>query len=294
MRIRLSWFSCILLAGMVLVVDPATAQSPASLRVMSFNIRYNNPGDSLDAWPHRKEGVAALIRFHDPDLVGLQEAQQGQLEDLQRALPEYAWFGVPRADGGPRDEHTAILYRRDRLELLEQSTFWLSPTPEVRASRGWDANLPRIATWGRFRDRTTGRTLVHLNTHFDHMGVQARVESARLLKQRLAGIARGAPIVITGDFNAPPDSEPIRLLADTAGTPRLRDAFAAAQEPAYGPNSTWNAFRQIEPGRRIDFVFVGDGVRVLEHAILSETLPNGRFPSDHLPVLAELTIPPER
>lgn len=283
------------LLGLLLAVSsPIAAQTPAPLRVMSFNIRLNTAGDSADAWPHRREGVAALIRFHDPDLVGLQEAQQGQLEDLQRALPEYGWFGRPRADGGPTDEHSAILYRRDRLELLEHATFWLSETPEVAGSRGWDASFPRVVTWGRFRDRTTGDTLVHLNTHFDHRGERARAESARLLKRRLAGIARGAPVVVTGDFNALPDSEPIRILADTAGTPRLRDALAVSAEPPYGPNSTWTGFREIEPGRRIDFVFVGDGVRVLEHAILAETLPSGRFPSDHLPVLAEVVLPPRR
>ena len=290
MRRRLLALFCALAGVAVLVPGPAAAHPERPLRVMTFNIRFNNPADSLDAWPHRREGVAALIRFHDPDLVGLQEAQRNQLDDFERLLPGYAWFGLPRADGGPTDEYSAILYRPDRLELLGHGTFWLSETPDVAGSRGWDADLPRIATWGRFHDRSTGDTLIHLNTHFDHLGERARAESARLLKRRLAEIAGDLPVVVTGDFNAPPDSEPIRILTESSAPLRLVDARELSSEPPYGPNSTWNAFREVEPGRRIDFVFVGNGVRVLEHAVLSETLPSGRFPSDHLPVLAEVVV----
>lgn len=297
-RLTLSLFAAV--AALVLApADHALAQpggqdrsgpTAAPFRVMTFNIRYNNPGDSLDAWPHRRQGVVALIRFHDPDLVGLQEAQQNQLADFDRLLPGYAGFGAARNDGGPRDEYSSILYRTERFELLAQGTFWLSETPNVPASRGWDANLPRIATWGRFRDRTTGDTILHLNTHFDHMGVRARAESARLLKRWLAASSGGLPVVVTGDLNAPPSSEPISILADHSTAPRLHDAFTVSEEAPYGPTSTWNGFKTIEPGRRIDFIFVGDGIRVLEHAILSETLENGRFPSDHLPVVAELVV----
>lgn len=268
--------------------SPDGASDP--FQVMTFNIRYNNAADSLDAWPHRRDGVSALIRFHDPDLVGLQEAQRDQLADLERLLPGYAWFGAPRNDGGPRDEYSAILYRTERFEPLSSGTFWLSDTPEVRASRGWDANLPRIATWGRFRDRSTGDTILHLNTHFDHIGVRARAESARLLKRWLDTSSGGLPVVVTGDLNTQPGSEPISILADRSTAPLLADALAVSAEPPYGPDSTWNGFRAIVPERRIDFIFVGGGVRVLEHAILSDRLPNGRFPSDHLPVLAEVAV----
>jgi endonuclease/exonuclease/phosphatase family metal-dependent hydrolase len=288
-----------LVAALLGSVEPAGAQvggrppaiaAPAPFRVMTFNIRYNNPGDSLNSWPHRAEGVAGLVRFHDPDLLGVQEAQRNQLDDLQRLLPDYAWFGLPRADGARNDEYSAILYRTDRFDLLEQGTFWLSATPDVPRSRGWDAQLPRIATWGRFRDRATGDTVLHVNTHFDHVGVQAREESARLLKRWLAGAAREIPFLVTGDFNAAPDTPPIRILLDSAAAPRLRDAIAISAEPPYGPGSTWNGFRAIEPNRRIDFVFVGDGVRVLEHGILAETLEGSRFPSDHLPVITEVVV----
>lgn len=286
----------LLAAALIVLAGQAAGQGTASrpagepFRVMTFNIRFNTPADSLDAWPLRREGVAGLIRFHDPELLGLQEAQRNQLDDLSRLLPAYAWFGQPRADGGPSDEFSAILYRADRFEPLAQGTFWLSPTPDVRGSQGWDARLPRIATWGRFRDRSTGDTLLYLNTHFDHIGVEARAESAQLLARWLAANAAGAPVIATGDFNAEPGSVPVQRLLDPASPYRLHDAAARSAEPAYGPVSTWNGFREIVPGRRIDFIFVGDGVRVLEHATLSETLATGRFPSDHLPVLAEVSL----
>lgn len=280
-------------AGSARAQQPASSAAPAtpaSFRVMTFNIRYNNPGDSANAWPHRAEGVGGLIRFHDPDLIGLQEAQRGQLEDLQRLLPGYAWFGQPRSDGGPSDEHSAILYRTDRFELLAQGTFWLSETPEVPRSKGWDAALPRIATWGRFRDRASGDTILYLNTHFDHRGPRARAESARLLKRWLAENAGTLPVIMTGDLNTTPDTEPVAALLDPARPLRLRDAIGISAEPPYGPHSTWNGFRAVVPGQRIDYVLVGDRLRVLEHGTLAETLDGVHYPSDHLPVLAEMVV----
>jgi len=261
------------------------------LRVMSFNIRFDNPADGDDAWPKRREKAASMIRFHGADLVGLQEALPGQIEDLAEALPQLGWFGVGRS-AERNGEHCAVLYRRERVELVEQGTFWLSETPEVAGSRSWDAALPRIVTWGRLRDRSSGRTLHLFNTHFDHVGVQARRESARLLRRRVAAIAGAeGPVVVTGDLNAAPDSEPYRVLTSPGpdGDPGLVDALTASACPHHGPTSSWNGFQAIVPGRRIDFVLVRGGVGVRQHGILSDTF-DGRFPSDHLPVLAEITV----
>ncbi len=248
---------------------------------MTFNIRVNLASDGPNAWPERKGIAASMIRFHGADLVGLQEALPGQLADLESLLPEFARIGVGRG-ADLADEASAILYRKARFEVLTNDTFWLSETPEVRGSLGWDARYPRIVTWAKLRDRESGRLLVHFNTHFDHAGVVARRESARLLRSRIETIAGDAPFVITGDFNATPDSEPYRIIT---ADPRLRDAYAISRCPHHGPTGTWNAFKAIEAGHRIDFVFVSPGLEVLQHAALSDTF-DGRFPSDHLPVIA--------
>jgi endonuclease/exonuclease/phosphatase family metal-dependent hydrolase len=270
-------------------VAQAGSDAP-SLRVMSFNLRYNNAGDGPNAWPLRKVWVAKLIRFHAPDVIGVQEALPGMLADLDTLLGEYARIGVGRADGRERGEFSAILYRRDRLELLDGRTFWLSTAPEVPGSKGWDTAIERIATWGRFRDHATGCTYVHLNTHFDHVGEQARQESARLIRQRLRTIAKGEPVIVTGDLNTDPQSVAYRILTrDTLveALPPLRDAMLVSRAGHYGPTATWNAFKAIEPGRRIDFVLVSPQVEVRQHGILPDSW-DGRFPSDHLPVLAAL------
>ncbi len=287
-----------LLLGLAALAPLAFAQAPAeatdsTLRVLSFNLRLNTPSDGPDAWPYRRDTVAAIIRDR-ADLVGVQEAQRSMLDDLEARLPGFAWFGEPRSDGGPADEYSAIGYRTDRFELLERGTFWLSETPEERASVGWDAALPRIATWGRLRDRRTGHVLYHFNTHFDHRGERARAESARLLRRRIERLAGGAPVVLTGDFNAVPASAPYRHLTtgcDLPGAP-LRDGFVVAARGHDGPASTWSGFERVEPGRRIDYVFVGGPLRVVEHRILDETFDGGRFPSDHLPVQAVLRFTP--
>jgi endonuclease/exonuclease/phosphatase family metal-dependent hydrolase len=267
----------------------APVAAPASpLRVMSFNIRYDNPGDGVNAWPNRRDRVAGLVRFHGADVVGVQEAEAHMLRELDARLPGFSRVGVGREDGREGGEFSAILYRADRLEMLASGTFWLSPTPEVPGSKGWDAAIERIATWARFRDRATGCTFVHLNTHFDHIGERAREESARLVRRRLSSLAAGLPVVLTGDLNVPPTSAAYRAFTrDTiAGAiAPLADAFETTRTPHYGPTATWTEFKAIEPGQRIDYVLVSPGVAVQAHGILSDRWDD-RFPSDHLPVLA--------
>jgi endonuclease/exonuclease/phosphatase family metal-dependent hydrolase len=274
------------------VAAPAPGKTDGgALRVMTFNIRYDNPADGEDGWANRRAKVASMVCFHGADVVGLQEALRSQIADLEAALPTFGWFGTGRS--AERDgEHCAVLFRRDRLEVLAESTFWLSETPEVAGSRGWDAALPRIVTWGKLRDRRSGVVFHLFNTHLDHLGEAARRESARLLLRKVAEIAGpDGPVVVTGDFNATPDSEPYRILTTGEGARgALVDALHASSSPHHGPTSSWNGFKAIEPGRRIDFVLVRPPVEVLQHGILSDTF-DGRFPSDHLPVLAEVSVP---
>jgi endonuclease/exonuclease/phosphatase family metal-dependent hydrolase len=247
---------------------------------MTWNIRLNLASDGPNAWPHRRDAVASLVRFHEADVFAVQEALPEQLNDLDARLPQFARFGEGR-DADRSGEHTAIFYRQSRFALLGQETFWLSERPDIAGSKGWDAAYPRIVTRGRLRDRITGRTFHLFNTHFDHAGAAARRESARLLSSRIAALRE--PIVVTGDLNDVPSSEPLAIL-QAAG---LRDALTPSH---HGPHSTWNGFKGIDPGRRIDFILLRGPIEVLRHGILAEILEDGRFPSDHLPVFAEVRI----
>ncbi len=275
---------------------------------MTFNIRYDNPGDGENRWVFRKDKVASVIRLHQADIAGLQEALKHQITELAERLPDYGWFGVGRQDGRDGGEFTPIFYRRDRFEVVEHGDFWLSETPEKIGSKSWDAALPRIATWGKFKDKTTEREFYLLNTHFDHLGVLARLESAKQLRSWTEGRVKELPVIVIGDFNCLPASPPMQWLtcareatSATTGDPPaepatilcsdclLCDAIHRTKKPHHGPTSTWNGFGPLVPLRKIDHIFVTERVDVLQHAILADHW-DGRWPSDHLPVMAEVEL----
>lgn len=282
----------ILAAGAVLGSETPGRRRDA-LAVMTFNIRFHNPDDGENAWPHRRDRVAEVIRMNRADLFGLQEALQDQVADLEQRLPEYTWYGLGREDGKERGEFVPIFYRKDRFDVLDNAVFWLSETPARPGSRGWDATIPRATTWVKLRDKQTGGVLFAFNTHLDHWGAKARDESARLLLAKIEKIAGPEPAVLTGDFNCTPSSRPYRILTtgtddpDERGEFSLTDARGVSESEPAGPDSTWNGFREITPGLRIDFIFLSGPWRVRSYQILDER-NDGRFASDHLPVIAEL------
>ena len=275
-----------------------TLEEEASMdfNLMTFNIRYPNPADGINFWPNRKDLVASMIRYHDADILGIQEAFRSQLDELMEMLPGYSWLGLCRTSGDqspePDNEFSAILFKKDRFEVLEENTFWLSDSPESVGVAGWDAALPRIVTWAKFRDKYSGKSFFHFNTHFDHRGKQARQNSAKLLLERVNKVAGVNPVLVTGDFNAVPESLPYQVLTSFESPQKLSDALMLTESPHHGPLSTLtNGFKVAGvPGRRIDYIFIKNGVRVLRHAILSDSW-GGRLPSDHLPVIATCRIP---
>lgn len=261
------------------------------IRVMTFNIRFDNPDDGENAWPERKESVAGVIRLHMADVVGVQEALEHQIEEMKEMIPGLSSIGTGRnADGG--GEYSAILYNTARVEVLQSDTFWLSETPDVPGSQSWDAMLPRIATWAKFCDVETNKEFLVLNTHFDHRGPKARVESARQIMDTVSDIADGLPIVVMGDLNTTENDEPYSILSENSlpDGRKLLDGFYHSLYPHHGPLSTWTGFTAIIPDRRIDYIFVSEDVTVRQHAALADQR-EGRFPSDHLPVLAEIELP---
>jgi endonuclease/exonuclease/phosphatase family metal-dependent hydrolase len=255
------------------------------LRVMSFNIRYGTAPDGENAWPHRKGLVVKVLQEEKPDLVGLQEALRDQIEVLVEALPELTLVGVGRdANGG--GEYSAILYRRSRFDLSDAGTFWLSETPEVPGSRTWGNNLPRICTWARLLDRSNKRRFVFFNTHWDHESQSARVHSGELMGKRIAELTSAdEPAVVTGDFNAAPENPAFMALLEVG---QLQETFSAVH-PEEKDLATFNGFGQKTHTAKIDAVLATGDWKV-EDAEIVRTREGDRYPSDHFPVTATLTL----
>ena len=282
-----------LLIAFTLFSMVASAQNDGEdLTVMTFNIRYNNPDDGINIWQNRKEWLTKSIRFFEADLLGAQEVTYPQLQDMESLLPQYQYVGVGR-EGGNKGEFTPIFYKKDRFELLEHNTFWLSETPEKVGSKGWDAALPRIVTWAKFKDKKEDGTFYFFNTHFDHRGPTARKKSAALILEKIKSIAGENPVILTGDFNTPPGSVPYEVLIDHA----LKDtASMLDDEKKYGTEYTTNGW-DIEAGderKRIDYVFYqGNQITPLKYHVL-DGQRGKRFISDHFPILVDFSLHAEQ
>jgi endonuclease/exonuclease/phosphatase family metal-dependent hydrolase len=262
----------------------------ASLRVVTYNIRYDNPGDGPNVWANRKGAMVEYLKSTKADLVGLQEVLPQQRDYLAGELTDYTAYSVGR-DDGEKGEATPILFRKDRFELLDKGSFWLSTTPDKPGSKGWDAGLPRVVSWVKLQDKASGRPLLFVNTHFDNRGVEARLESAKLLVAKIAELDGAGketlPVVLTGDFNCTAKQPPYAAIAgDEAGEAKLLDAQFISQKPHAGGDSTSNSFQELRPGAKIDFIFVR-GLSVASHQI-DDPRVEGRFVSDHQPVTAEV------
>lgn len=267
-----------------------SAEINKPMRVMTFNIRFDNPDDGPDAWPHRKDFVASMFRFHKNDIVGIQEGLVNQVRELDELLPEFDWVGVGRDDGIESGEFCSIYYRRGRLDLIEDGTFWLSENPVEPGSMSWDTAITRIATWTRLYDKTNDRQFIVFNTHFDHRGQEARRMSSELILQKIDELAEGDPVILMGDMNAVESQNPYKILADPELGPvrvELFDGFYHSRYGHHGPSSTSNGFREIRPNRRIDYIFVNPKFSVIQHGILAD-IRDGHFPSDHLPMVADI------
>lgn len=258
----------------------------ATLRVMTFNIRYANPDDGPDYWDNRREAVVRMVRDCRPDILGIQEGLAPQVDFLDSALTDYTYVGVGRDDGARAGEYAAIFYRDSLFTPLEQGHFWLSETPDT-PSMGWDAVCIRIATWVRLLDKASGHELLVFNTHFDHVGVEARRESARLLLERVHAFGDSIPTLIMGDFNYPV-TDP--SLAPLMTAPTFCEARATAQTKPQGdslPSVTYRGFGHGEQGDLIDHIFCQQFTPLTYEVITSGY--GVSYLSDHLPVLITVT-----
>jgi endonuclease/exonuclease/phosphatase family metal-dependent hydrolase len=266
----------------IIFITAAGSASAQLIHVMTYNIRYDNPGDSINQWGNRKQKVFQLLKKYNPDILGVQEALYHQLIDIQGGLNGYSWVGVGRDDGKQKGEYSAIFYKKDKFEVVQQNTFWLSETPDVPGSKNWDAAITRVATWAILRDLSTRTEFLVINTHFDHIGAEARAKSAALIKAKMGDMLE-KPVILTGDLNC---------LRDEAAYPTLIDpATIELMDPApQDPPGTFCSFKVNSiPCRAIDYIlhtnqWLADSYRVIQDN------DGSYYPSDHLPVMVTLTL----
>ena len=254
--------------------------------VATYNIRLYNKGDVGNLWEDRAPYVANLIRYHDFDIFGTQEGFANQLQDLLAALPGYTYSGKGRDDGNDKGEHSAIFFKKDKFLLLKAGDFWLSETPD-KPGLGWDAKCcNRICSWVFLQDKKTKKKFYFFNVHYDHEGKTARLESSKLILQKIKNFAQGFPTVLTGDFNAGRDTEPYKILAQSG---IVHDSYNEVKHP-YENNTSFNGFKPDFKGTTvIDHIFVTKQWKITKWGILTDTY-FGKFPSDHFPVEAVIAL----
>lgn len=252
------------------------------ISIMTYNIKLDYPKDGVDSWTNRKPFFIDQLKFYEPDVLGVQEALPNQMQDMVKLLPQYSYVGVGRDDGKNEGEYSAIFYRHDLLKVIESSTFWLSETPN-EVGMGWDAVCNRVCTYALFEDQDNSQRFWVFNTHFDHVGEEARKNSAKLIIQKIRELnMENLPVMLTGDFNMEPNNENIKFIQEN-----LNDSKSIANL-AFGPVGTFNGFNFNEPvTRRIDYIFVSNNLQVEKYAVLSDN-KDCHYPSDHLPVLVNV------
>jgi len=250
-------------------------------KLMTYNLRYDNPNDGINKWELRKENIINLINGYSPDVFGTQEGLCRQLAFLDENLPDYSYLGVGRDDGKKKGEYCAIFYKHSTYKIIKESTFWLSTSPK-KISVGWDAVLERICTYVLFENKKSGKQFWVFNAHFDHIGKKAQYESAKLILKHIQKLNQNnLPVVLMGDLNLKPESEAIKYLAEN-----MIDSHLTAEKKSN--IGTFNAFKHNEAVTdRIDYIFVDKSTKILNYKIIDLKV-EGRYPSDHLPVMIEI------
>jgi endonuclease/exonuclease/phosphatase family metal-dependent hydrolase len=278
-----------ILVSLMMINSCVWEDEKGSVKVMSFNVRYDNPADGENSWSNRKDLVISTLIDRSPDIIGMQEVLKSQLDDLDKLLPWYDYIGVGRIDGKEAGEYCPVFYKMNRFDVLDQGTLWLSDKPDSIGSTGWDAALPRIMTWVLFNDRFVNKKFYFLNTHFDHQGETARIESARLIKT-FANTLNDAPIILSGDFNCIDSSEPYAEIVSENGI-KLYDACKKSVLAPKGDQGTFNGFGKKFPPMRIDFIFGNSSWRIYEFRTLQIT-EGDVYISDHYPIESIMKIIP--
>lgn len=274
-------FNSLFVLFILLAFSQAHAQT---LRLVSYNIKNDYDKTGPNNWTDRKSSLIELLQHYHPDVFGVQEALYNQCQDIKNGLKNYAYIGVGRDDGASAGEFAAIFFDSTRFKVVYHSDFWLSETPG-RPSIGWDASYTRICTYGALADRQSGKTILVMNTHFDHLGETARLESAKLMIDRLKEINQDQfPVILMGDFNAKPNEAPIMTLKTF-----LIDASTQCSAGIYGPQGTFNGFNQDPPVDRIDYFFVDNKAQIHDYVHIDDRADDHSLISDHLPVMIDMS-----
>jgi len=261
-----------------------------AIEVMTLNVRYDNPEDSINAWPNRASQVCNFIQKEKPDILGMQEVLWQQYVVLDSVLTEYTSTGVGRDDGARAGEMNPVFFRKERFDMVRTITFWLSDTPEIPGSIGWGASLPRIVTWMELVDKNSHEHFFYFNTHFAHDSDSARIMSSKILLREVNKITDGFPFIITGDFNMLPTSKGYAILTGPdESVPLLKDSYVISEKKPYGPAYTFNGFSDKRGTGRIDYIFVRSGMKVLDHSTIIKK-ERGIFISDHWPVKSTILL----
>lgn len=267
----------------LLIIFGANIPSYGQLnKVITYNIRNDNPKDSLNNWHNRKKEIINLFKYYEPDIFGIQEGLENQLNYIDQNLVHYSRIGVGRDDGKQKGEFSPIYYDRNKFSLINESTFWLSDQDDI-VSVGWDASMERICTYGVFENKTTQKRIFVLNTHFDHKGKIARESSSKLILSKIKDINKNNyPVILLGDFNAEPETKPIRILKK-----ELIDGAELSKNGIYGPYGTYTGFtKNVLAKKRIDYIFIKN-LKVKGYRHIDDKMKNNNYLSDHLPVLIE-------
>ena len=268
---------------LLMTMLPFLDVSGQSFTIVTYNIRLETSDDGINSWPFRKTWLCDQIKLCGADIFCIQEGLPQQIDFIDSAFAGFRHLGVGRDDGIRQGEFSAIFYNTHKFNVLEQSTFWLSATPG-KPSLGWDAACKRICTYGLFQEISTGRKFWVFNTHFDHIGVEARKNSATLILEHIKTLNKnGYPVILTGDFNSGPESEPVKII-----TRQFQDSKSSDKSMTMEPDGTFNGFDATKPAtERIDFIFTGYGAIAGKYYVIRESR-DGRYASDHFPVVAEI------
>lgn len=272
-----------IIIGILLLSSAIKAQN---MSLITYNIRLDVSSDGENAWDNRKDYLCSQLAFYNPDIFGIQEALPNQVIDMSKHLPQYNYIGIGR-DGKDKGESSNIFYKKELFTIIEESTFWLSETPDI-LSKGWDAKLNRICTYGLFKNLHTNQLFWVFNTHLDHIGELAKTNAIHLILDKITSLnTKNYPVFFMGDFNTEPSVERMNLLKN-----QMLDTHDASITKPFGPTGTFNGFKYNESiTKRIDYIFISkhQNIQVHKYAVLIDS-KDIKFPSDHLPVYVEISV----